>query len=461
MPRLLAVLTLACALLLTGQTPPLEGSFEGALKLPTGQSLRLRLHVKSAPDGQWTGTLDSVDQGAFGIAIDEISFAEGVLRWSIQRLRASFEGKLGADGTLLEGTFTQGMPMPLTLKRVDPALAKAPARPQTPRPPFPYTALEVSFPSKAAGVTLAGTLTLPAGPGPHPAVILISGSGPQDRDETIMGHKPFWVLADHLSRRGFAVLRYDDRGFGKSGGSFETATSVDFSDDAEGAFDYLRARKEIDPKRTGLLGHSEGGIVAPMVAARRDDVAFLVLLAGTAVPGADVMTAQGEAILRAMGAPEAARAQNRQTQERLFEAVRTTPDPDELRQKAAAALEAMPEAQRAAQLRQITGPWMRFFITYDPAPVLRRVKCPVLAIFGEKDLQVLPEQNAPVLEAALREGGNTRVEVRRLPGLNHLLQPAALGTPQEYAMIEQTMDPQALDLIAGWLRRAAGLEAQP
>lgn len=460
-PLLVAVLLLAVAAGAPAQPPSIAGSFEGALKAPTGQSLRLRVHVERSPDGVLKGTLDSVDQGAFGIAIDEISFTEGTLRWSIQRLRATFEGKLSADGAAVEGTFTQGVPMPLTLKRIDAAAAKAPARPQLPKPPFPYQSAEVTIPGKSEGVTLAGTLTLPSTPGPHPAVILISGSGPQDRDETIMGHKPFFVLADHLTRHGLAVLRYDDRGFAKSTGDFAAATSVDFADDAEGALDFLRARKEIDPKRIGFLGHSEGGLIAPMVAARRDDVAFLVLLAGTAVSGADVMLAQGEAIARAMGAADAALAQNRGLQQRLFEAVRSTPDPDELRKKAGEILSMLPEAQRNAQVNQIVAPWMRFFITYDPAAVLRRVKCPVLALFGELDLQVLPSQNAPVMEQALREAGNERVEIHRLDGLNHLFQPAKTGIPQEYATIETTMDPKALDLIAAWLRRTTGLEPRP
>lgn len=460
-PSLFAVLFCLLAAAAPAQPVPVAGSFEGALKTPAGQSLRLRLHIERSPDGALKGTLDSVDQGAFGIAIDEISFAEGTLRWSIQRLRATFEGKLSADGAAIEGTFTQGMPMPLALKRIDRAAAQAPARPQMPKPPFPYQATDLSFASKAEGVMLAGTLTVPPGPGPHPAVILITGSGPQDRDETIMGHKPFLVLADHLTRHGIAVLRYDDRGFGKSTGDFASSTSVDFSDDAEGALDFLRARKEIDAKRIGFAGHSEGGIIAPMVAARRDDVAFLVLLAGTAVPGADVMLAQGEAITRAMGAPEAARVQNRELQQRLFDAVRSTPGPDELRKKAEEILSMLPEPQRTSQVNQVTAPWMRFFITFDPVTVLRRVKCPVLALFGELDLQVLPAQNAPVMEQALREAGNQRAEIHRLAGLNHLFQPAKTGIPQEYAAIETTMDPKALDLIAAWLRRTAGLESKP
>jgi uncharacterized protein len=464
MPRpLLCALAAGFPLLpaLPAQTAGIAGSWEGVLKTPTGASIRLRIHLEAGADGAWKGALDSVDQGAFGIPMDEVTYSEGALRWSIGRLRASYEGRLSADGATLAGQFTQGVAMELNFARADSAAARAPARPQLPKPPFPYQSLDLTFPSTAEGVTLAGTLTLPPGAGPHPAIILITGSGPQDRDETIAGHKPFLVIADHLSRRGIAVLRYDDRGIARSTGDFASATSVDFSHDAEGAFDFLRTRKEIDPKRIGFLGHSEGGLVAPMVAARREEVAFLVLLAPTAVPGADVMLAQGEAIGRASGAPDAALAQNRQLQETLFALVRETPDPEKLKAGAEEALAILPEAQRAAQVRQITSSWMRFFITYDPAPVLRRVPCPVLAIFGERDLQVLPAQNAPVLEAALKEGGNERADIHTLPGLNHLLQPAGTGSPQEYAAIEQTIDPQALDLIATWLRRTAGLESAP
>lgn len=452
-PFLLPFCAIAFAGALFAQTPAIEGSWEGALKTPTGMSLRLRIHIAANPDGTLKGTMDSVDQGAFGTPIDSVTYREGVLRWTIERVRATYEGRFAAGGGELTGTFTQGVAMELNLKRMSAAAAKGPLRPQEPKPPFPYRVTEVTFPSKAEGVQLAGTLTIPADkPGARPAVALVSGSGPQDRDETIMGHKPFWVLADALSRAGIAVLRYDDRGVGKSTGDFSSSTSTDFSDDAEAALEFLRIQPGIDPKSIGLIGHSEGGMIAPMVAARRDDVAFLILLAGTAVPGADVMLAQGEAIGKAMGAPEPALVQQRQMQQSLFDAVRTTPDPEALRQKVEQALAMLPEAQRAAQVRQITGPWMRFFITYDPAPVLRRVRCPVLALFGGKDLQVLASQNAPVLEQALRAGGNERVEVAVLEGLNHLFQPARTGSPQEYGSIETTIDEKALAKILGWIK---------
>lgn len=465
MTRCLPLLTLflwTLAPLAPAQPPSIAGSFEGALKLPTGQSLRLRLHIDRAPDGTLKATFDSVDQGVLGMPIDEITFANGTLRWSLERISATYEGKLAASGNAIDGTIIQGSPMPLAFKRMDrAALGQTPARPQEPRPPFPYASTDVTMPSKAAGVTLAGTLTVPSTPGPHPAIVLITGSGPQDRDETIAGHKPFLVLADHLTRRGIAVLRFDDRGVGKSTGSFTAATTPDFAHDAEGALGFLLTRPEIDAKRLGVLGHSEGALAALMIAARRAEVSFLVFLAGTAVPGADVILAQTEAIARAMGAPEAALAQNRDLQKRLLDAARSTPSPLELRKKAEEILAAVPEPQRNAQVNQLLTPWMRFFINFDPAPVIRRIKCPVLALFGELDLQVLSAQNSPVMEQALREAGNPRTEIHRLAKLNHLFQPATTGTPQEYGAIETTIDPKALDLVTAWLRRNAGLEPNP
>jgi len=226
--------------LLAGQVRDIAGSWEGTLEAPNGK-LRLRLHVTKSEGGALTAKMDSVDQGALGIPVDLITAVDGVVKWAMTRLGATYEGKLNAAGDVIEGTFTQGIGLKLDLMRMAAAsiAAAALARPQTPKPPFPYKVEEVSFPSKAAGVTMGGTLTIPEGAGPHPAVILISGSGAQDRDETIFSHKPFLVLADHLTRRGIAVLRYDDRGVGKSNGDRAEATSVDFSEDAEGGLDFL------------------------------------------------------------------------------------------------------------------------------------------------------------------------------------------------------------------------------
>lgn len=440
---------------LAAQTSPIEGSWEGALQLPTAK-LRLRIHIKRASGGGWSATADSPDQGAFGLPVSSVTFADNTLKWEMSQLRASFEGKLNDTGTEIAGNFTQGMAMPLTLKRLDAAAAAGPNRPQEPKPPFPYKFEDVAFPSKAAGVTLAGTLTVPPGVGPHPAVILITGSGAQDRDESLMGHKPFWVLADHLSRRGIAVLRYDDRGTAKSTGSFATATSVDFALDAEGALDFLKARPAIHPRKIGFAGHSEGGIIAPMVAARRDDIAFVVLLAGTAVPGADVILEQGQALARAAGATEEQLKQARELQSKFNQAVREISDTASLEKRLREIMAGVPNAE--AQIRRVTSPWFRYFMAYDPAPMLTKVKCPVLALNGEKDLQVLPDQNLPPLKAALDKAANKDVTIIRLPGLNHLFQAAKTGAVSEYAQIEETMNPAALDAVASWLRKHTGLE---
>ncbi len=349
-----------------------------------------------------------------------------------------------------------------------------PKRPQTPIGPFPYTVELVKFANAAApDVTLAGTLTIPEGLAPHPVVVLITGSGAQDRDETIVGHKPFAVLADHLTRRGVAVLRYDDRGFGESTGNASTATTQDFATDAWAAVEFLRTRPEIDPKRIGLIGHSEGGVVGPAVAAAHaKDIAFVVMLAGTGVSGQLIIRHQLGLIMKASGADEATIARERGFAERMHAAVLASAPGS-----ARAALEPIlkewyeglgpAEKQGVGEFEQalddratpLDTAWMRYFLTYDPAPTLAKLKMPVLAVNGELDLQVDPEQNLPAIEKALKK--NKRLTVVRLPGLNHLFQPATTGSPNEYGSIETTFDPAALDRISTWVRQQTKLEDAP
>lgn len=437
--------------------PALDGVWEGPISSFAGK-VTIRLHMKQFPDGKLEIKMDVPEQGAAGIPVPAASFAEGVLKWEIPTIQARYEGKLKEGGKEIEGTFTQIAPQPLTLRKLDKPPA-GPNRPQEPKPPFPYLTEEVTFPSAAEGVTLAGTLTMPpTGARKHPAVILISGSGPQDRDEQLMGHKPFWILADHLSRRGFAVLRYDDRGFGKSTGRFSTATSTDFSRDAEGALNYLQARPEMDPERVGFIGHSEGGIIAPMIAARRPDVAFIVLIAGTGVPGKDVVAEQARRILRASGMADSAVETNAATQQKIFEILKKEPDEAAARKLILEAMAGQPNAEATA--RSSSSAWFREFAFYDPAPALEKVKCPVLALNGELDLQVLPDQNLPHIEAALKKGGNKDFQLVRLPKLNHLLQTAKTGLPAEYGQIEETMAPAALETISNWLAKRAGMGAR-
>ncbi len=335
----------------------------------------------------------------------------------------------------------------------------------------PYTVSDVTFPSGA--VTVAGTLTIPRAEGRVPAVVLISGSGAQDRDETVAGFKIFAVLADHLTRQGIAVLRTDDRGVGGTTGSTALSTSDDFAGDALAAVAYLTSRSEIDATRIGLCGHSEGGIVAPLAASRSTDVAFIVLLAGPALSGEHIMLAQAEAIGRAQGAPAAAIEKNAAMQKRIFAAVRGGTMPAlraELRQEGLAQIAALPEAQRTAvgdpgayidrvldaQLKAVSSPWFRYFLDYDPVPALEAVRCPVLAIYGEKDLQVVPlAGNRSALEAAMARGGNRNLTVTVVPAANHLFQAAKAGVPGEYALLEKAFAPGFLDTLTAWIQARA------
>jgi len=281
---------------------------------------------------------------------------------------------------------------------------------------------------------------------------LITGSGPQDRDESLMGHKPFLILSDYLTRHGIAVLRADDRGTGKSTGDFAKATTADFATDTEAGVAYLKTRPEVNPQKIGLIGHSEGGVIAPMIAARNKDVAFIVMMAGTGVPGDQVLVAQLEAIDVASGKSpeEAAKAAARQGE--IIKLVETEKDEavleKEMKEKMAGEI---PEAQVGGVIQQFTSVWFRFFLTYDPAPALRKVTCPVLVLNGEKDKQVLPSQNLPPIRKALEDGGNKHFEIDELAGLNHLFQTAKTGSPMEYAQIEETMSPVALEKMATWI----------
>ncbi|MCA9266701.1 MAG: alpha/beta fold hydrolase, partial [Planctomycetales bacterium] len=394
------------------------------------------------------------------------------LTFAVEGLKARFVGTLSSDGRQAVGHWLQsGGKFALTLDRTDTEeKPRERKRPQTPQPPYSYRTKEVQFPSRAAGVSLAGTLTLPPPSSAplskrFPVVVFATGSGPQDRDETLLGHKPFLVLADHLTRNGIATLRFDDRGVGKSTGNHATATTVDFADDVLGAIEFLTEQPEIDPQRIGILGHSEGGIIGPMAAAKDDRVAFLIMLAGPAVTGAEIMAKQGELIGLASGLSRAVLDSELALQQAMIDALRSS-SADESPQKIvehaiSQFLGKLAEDQRAAAtpsdikqqaLEQLTLPWFRFFLTHDPKQDLVKIKIPVLALFGEKDLQVDPEQNVGPMKQAFSQAGNSHATVTVLPGLNHLFQPAQSGAPAEYDTIEQTMAPAVLDAITTWIQ---------
>lgn len=429
----------------------IDGTWMGSLDTGTIK-LRIVLHIVNTEDGL-TATLDSPDQGAKGLPVTSVTRDGAALKMEAKQLGGVFEGKIAADRSLIEGTWTQGgANLPLVLKPVKDQSELERKRPQNPTKPYPYREEEVSYENKVQNVTLAATLTLPQGKGPFPGVLLITGSGPQDRNESLLGHKPFLVLSDYLTRKEIAVLRADDRGTGKSTGNFATATTADFATDAEAGIAYLKTRSEIDPHRIGLIGHSEGGIIAPMVAARNPDVAFIVMMAGSGVPGDQILPAQLQAIEEAGGKSHEEAAKDAAHEREVLTLVETEKDEavleKELREKISGE---EPEPQIGAQIKTLTSPWFRHFLTYDPATALRKVTCPVLAINGEKDTQVPPKQNLPAIRTALEQAGNKHFEADELPGLNHLFQTAKTGSPAEYAQIEETISPVALDRMASWI----------
>jgi pimeloyl-ACP methyl ester carboxylesterase len=445
---------------------PLEGIWQGALEIPpAGFKLRIVFKTTLEDDGSLTTLMDSPDQGASDIPVDRTTLADGIVRFEVDVAAGYYEGALTEDGQVIAGEWHQsGQDFPLTLERTEeiPVLN----RPQEPKEPFPYTAEDVEYTNDVAGITLAGTLTLPEGDGPFAAAVLISGSGAQDRDESILGHRPFLVLSDHLTRSGIAALRVDDRGVGGSGGDVLTATSEDFAGDVLAGVEYLETRGEIDQARIGLIGHSEGGIIAPMAAARSDDVAYIVLMAAPGMVGEELLYLQAKLIAAAGGVDADVVEANRAVQADLFSVLKEDIDDAEMREKIVAifreAYEALPEEQREAsgiepqayydmKLAEVMNPWFRFFLSYDPTPTLAEVRCPVLAVTGENDLQAPPDPNLALIGEALNDGGNEDVTLVELPGLNHLFQTSETGAPSEYGQIEETMSPALLELISDWI----------
>jgi len=432
-----------------------EGLWQGALE-GNGMRLRLQLHVSHDDQKHLLAALDSPDQGVSGLPAIAVSQKESAFHFEIPVVHGLYDGTLNAAKNAINGSWTQnGVEQKLDFKRSDQLLALV--RPQNPVKPYPYKEEEITFPNGKAKISLAGTLTLPTGKAPFPAAILISGSGPNDRDESIVGHRPFLVLADHLTRKGIAVLRYDKRGIGKSTGDFANATTEDFAADAEAALAYLQTRKEIDAKRIGLIGHSEGGLIAPMVAARSNGVAWIVLLAGPGLNGEETLLLQSELMLKTAGVDDDQIAKTRAFNKQTYALVRQEKDSAALQAKLtdlvqSSSMSAMlPPAALQSQLQLVASPWFRFFLDYDPVPVLQKTACPLLALAGEKDLQVPPKENLPKIQKALQDAGNKDFETKELPGLNHLFQHAPTGSVAEYGSIEETFAPEALSALSDWL----------
>lgn len=436
----------------------ITGTWNGKLEFQ-GIQLRLVVNIAQNEAGVYSGTMDSPDQGAKGIPLGNINFTDNSLTFSVPAAGVQYKGNL-KDG-IITGTYSQaGASLPLNLSK-----GLGVNRPQEPKAPFPYHSENITFKNEKAGIKLAGTLTIPEKTGNYPAVILISGSGPSDRNEEIADHKPFLLLADHLTKNGIAVLRFDDRGVGESGGEFQKATSADFATDVEAAFNYLKTRTEINKKKIGLLGHSEGGMIAPMVAKKNREIAFVVLLAGPGIKISELMVLQNYTLGKISGLSEEALASSKAQNKMIYDVVINENDPKIRKDKVTALIKADMGADLAAQgateeqveryaeseAQGILSPWFVYFLKYNPEQALKNTKCPILALNGSKDVQVTPDENLNGIKLAT--AANKKVTIKKLDGLNHLFQECTTGLPQEYGNIEQTMSPAVLSEVSRWIKQ--------
>lgn len=440
---------------------PIVGHWDGAISIMGGE-LKIAVDIKSEGDSL-TATIDIPQQNAIGLPLKNVSYDPPKAHFELPAGPglAVFDGEMKDDS--ITGDFLQaGAQGKFYLTR-----GVSQREPVKPEPPIPYKQEEVKIENDS--ITLAGTLTLPDTKQPVPAVILITGSGAQNRDEEIFGFKPFRLIADYLTRSGIAVLRCDDRGMGGSSGSLENVTGKDLAEDVEAQVKYLRSRQEIDRKKIGLVGHSEGGIIAPLVANRLKDIAFSVLIATPAVPGDKIILKQIELLARAGGAAEDEIKVAIERQQQVYTVIRTNQGWDELKtalqKDAKQSLDKLTEEQRKAikdpdelirigvdaQMKAVKSPWFKYFIDFDPAKQLEKIKCPVFAVFGELDMQVPPDLNEEPMEKALKESGNKDYTIHIVPKANHLFQEAITGNPSEYSTLKKEFVPGFLEMMTEWM----------
>ncbi len=454
----------------------IAGSWIGAIAVGA-TNLHVVFNIKKTSDTGYTSTMDSPDQKAFGIACSSTHVKNDSLVIGVALIGGGYSGVWdGKDN--ITGTYSQrGGKISLSLVRLSEAekaaLTKDPVRPQTPKPPFGYFSEDVEYDNSDKSLHYGATFTRPDGGGKYPAVIIIRGSGTQDRDGTMMkGHKPYWVLADYLTKNGIAVLRVDDRGAGKSslGPDINSKTSVDFSYDVEASLNYLESRPDVNKHHVGLIGHSEGGMIAPIVAARRKDVSFIVLWGAPEAGGPSVLAEQYANSLKQQGIDTLAVNAFEQLHLQILKMFATSADEQTLDKNAMAAFNVWEKAQPQGTLDALNihgdmtdkilknyngmfkSPWVRFFVSYDPEADLSKVKCPVLAINGQKDTQVNAAENLAAIQEILTKSGNKDFEVKAIPGLNHLLQTANTGQANEYEEISETMSPVAMNIISDWIK---------
>ena len=424
------------------------GKWSGLLQVQ-GQGLHLIFTINNN-DGNYKATLDSPDQGAIGIPVTTTIVHEEAITFEIPAGKLRYDGTLKNDSII--GTFKQnGFEFKLNLVKSS-SVATELKRPQEPKQPFDYYVEEVMIQTKHKNTILSGTFTRPIKTGAYPTVILISGSGPQNRDEELFGHKPFLVLADYLTKNGIAVLRYDDRGVGKSTGDFKNATTLDFAEDVASAISYLKTRNDVNASKIGLIGHSEGGLIAPMVAATNKEIGFIVLLAGPALPGNKLLLLQKQKIETAMGVPSMEIAQGQKVFSDIYKIMAKNKGAEAIKTYLSS-LKELPFStdQINTIISQLDSPWMRFYINYDPSVALLKTKCALFALNGEKDLQVPCSENLNEMRTIMSKTKNKNVQFKSYPKLNHLFQTSNTGTINEYPLIEETIATQVLQDISTWI----------
>lgn len=443
----------------------LSGDWVGEMDFG-GKQFRFLFHFEQSKSGRISGVFRAPDMSPAPMPMTDVRLKGRDIYLSIKTV-GSYRGKVSLKSGRMSGDWMgeDGNQLALDLKRSKEKWTYD--RPQTPKAPFSYQTREVEIPNKLGDNRLAGTLTVPKGRGPFAAVVLVSDFGPQDRDGTIHDHKPLAVIADYLAKKGIASLRYDDRGIGKSTGTYEFATTMDLATDAAAAFEFLKNQQTVDAGKVGIIGHGEGGLIAPIVADKRKGVAFMVLLAAPGVRGDQMLLMQNEALGRATGLDDAMLDLTRRFMSSVYKLL--TQNPPDLKKAEEMWMEfeektkSLPPEEGAKlmelggqlewQLAQVKAqsPWLSWILAYDPGRVLAKVKVPVLVLNGEKDLQILADINLPIIKRHLLAAGNRQVEVEKMRGLNHLFQKAETGLPSEYALIEQTFSTSALKQIAGWL----------
>ncbi len=425
----------------------ITGIWLGTMKISDQLELRIGFVITKNEGDSLIATMNVIEQKAYDIPMDIIEFSDDSLRIELYSANISYTGVFDRESNSIAGAYQQGEArFKLDLNSVD-QLPKEVVRTQLPVRPFPYHEEEVVFKNKDANVTLAGTLTCPTTKAPASAIILVHGSGHTDRNGTNMNH--FLLLSDYLTRKGFVVLRYDKRGIGSSTGNYDSATTEDFAQDVMAGIEYLKCRAEVDSSKIGLIGHSEGSVIAPMVAAKIDELAFIVLMGGVGVTGEELRMLQIESISRVNGVPDSLISIELAINKKYHTLIKSD---DNLETKRAKFKEINPDISEGL-MGYLLMPWYKQFIQLDAKLYLEKTSCPVLAVNGENDLQCPPNENLKGIEAALKKGGNKDYLIQTLPKLNHLFQTSKSGSPMEYDQIAEIIAPSALELISDWISR--------